>query len=110
MRYQNSETGERYKDSEVAVFFVVFRYFSRNTPQLPNREIKILQSICGGPNIINLLDVVKDPVSQTPSLVFEYVDNQDFKTLYPTFSAYDVSYYIYQILKVPLFCSVVNLL
>mmetsp|Transcript_5672 Transcript_5672/g.10825 ORF Transcript_5672/g.10825 Transcript_5672/m.10825 type:complete len:389 (-) Transcript_5672:201-1367(-) len=68
------------------------------------REIKILQSICGGPNIINLLDVVKDPVSQTPSLVFEYVDNQDFKTLYPTFSAYDVSYYIYQILKALNFC------
>ncbi len=26
------------------------------------REIKILENLRGGPNIINLLDVVKDPV------------------------------------------------
>ena len=45
------------------------------------REIKILQNLCGGPNIINLLDIVRDPVSKTPSLVFEHVDNEDFKTL-----------------------------
>ena len=33
------------------------------------REIKILQNLCGGPNIITLLDIVRDPVSKTPSLV-----------------------------------------
>lgn len=33
------------------------------------REIKILQNLRGGPNIIQLLDVVKDPQSRTPSLV-----------------------------------------
>ena len=32
------------------------------------REIKILQSICEGPNIIKLLDVVRDPDSKTPCL------------------------------------------
>ena len=32
------------------------------------REIKILQSICEGPNIIRLLDVVRDPESKTPCL------------------------------------------
>ena len=47
------------------------------------REIKILQNLCGGPNIIQLLDVVRDPQSKTPSLVFEYVNNSDFKMLYP---------------------------
>ena len=26
-----------------------------------------------------LLDIVKDPHSRTPSLIFEYVDNTDFK-------------------------------
>lgn len=39
------------------------------------REIKILQNLADGPNIIRLLDVVRDPESKTPSLVFEYVNN-----------------------------------
>jgi casein kinase II subunit alpha len=39
------------------------------------REIKILQNICNGPNIIKLLDVVRDPESKTPSLIFEHVNN-----------------------------------
>ena len=54
------------------------------------REIKILQNLTNGPNIIRLLDVVKDPQSKTPSLVFEYVNNTDFKLLYPTLSDYDI--------------------
>lgn len=107
------------------------------------REIKILQNLKGGPNIIQLLDVVKDPQSRTPSLVrssywligcqwllliipiwsihsfmiiiyetianeslspviqvFEYVNNTDFKVLYPSLTDLEVRYYIYQILKV----------
>uniref|UniRef100_A0A8C9QYY0 non-specific serine/threonine protein kinase n=1 Tax=Scleropages formosus TaxID=113540 RepID=A0A8C9QYY0_SCLFO len=43
------------------------------------REIKILENLRGGPNIISLLDIVKDPVSRTPALVFEHVNNTDFK-------------------------------
>lgn len=35
------------------------------------REIKILQNLCGGTNIIQLLDVVRDPQTKTPSLIFE---------------------------------------
>ena len=33
------------------------------------REIKILQNLCGGPNIITMYDIVKDPASLTISLV-----------------------------------------
>eukprot|EP00501_MAST-03F_sp_TOSAG23-6_P001185 GSMAST32.ASY1.ANO1.1229.1 assembled CDS len=44
------------------------------------REIKILQNICGGPNIVQLLDVVIDSHSKTPSLIFEWVNNTDFRT------------------------------
>jgi serine/threonine protein kinase len=51
------------------------------------REIKILQNLCGGVNVIKLMDVVQDPCSKTPSLVFEHVENLDFKVrrvvLYP---------------------------
>lgn len=63
------------------------------------REIKILQNLCGGENIIQLLDVVRDPQSKTPSLVFEYVNNTDFKVLYPTLTDYDIRYYMNELLK-----------
>lgn len=33
------------------------------------REIKILQNLCGGTNVVELYDVVRDPNSKTPSLV-----------------------------------------
>ncbi|CAD2091226.1 casein kinase 2, alpha subunit, putative [Plasmodium vinckei] len=68
------------------------------------REIKILQNLHGGPNIIKLLDIVKDPVTKTPSLIFEYINNIDFKTLYPKFTDKDIRYYIYQILKALDYC------
>jgi len=61
------------------------------------REISVLQELCGGPNIITLLDVVSDTQSKTTSLVFEHVESFPFKTLYPSFSRDDVCQYIYQI-------------
>lgn len=108
------------------------------------REIKILQNLCGGPNVIQLLDVVRDPQSEprekailmfhkirhlfpskydfqkkkenktplippptqflgkTPSLVFEYVNNTDFRVLYPTLTDFDMRYYIFELLKATL--------
>lgn len=72
------------------------------------REIKILQNLCGGPNIIKLLDIVRDQQSKTPSLIFEYVNNTDFKMLYPTLSDFDIRYYIYELLKVSFTCTFVS--
>ncbi len=46
------------------------------------REIKILENLRGGTNVIALHGVVKDPVSRTPALIFEHVNNTDFKQLY----------------------------
>lgn len=113
------------------------------------REIKILQNLAGGPNIVALLDVVRDsqvphpsssapryglrflcadsegssdtmdsqPVSEavcvsdtgkqqskTPSLIFEYVNNTDFRSLYPKFNDFDVRYYIFELLKALDYC------
>mmetsp|Transcript_58538 Transcript_58538/g.169854 ORF Transcript_58538/g.169854 Transcript_58538/m.169854 type:complete len:347 (-) Transcript_58538:71-1111(-) len=68
------------------------------------REIRILQNLCGGPNIIKLFDAVRDPVSKTPSLIFEHVNNTDFKTLYPTLTDKDIRYYIFEILKALDYC------
>ena len=37
------------------------------------REIKILQNLQGGTNIIGLQDIIKNPLTKTPALIFEYV-------------------------------------
>lgn len=68
------------------------------------REIKILQNLCGGPNIVKLLDIVRDELSKTPSLIFEHVNSTDFKVLYPTLTDYDIRYYIYELLKALDYC------
>lgn len=80
-------------------FISDIRVFCSSLLQI-KREIKILQNLCGGPNIVKLLDIVRDQQSKTPSLIFEHVNNKDFKVLYPTLSDYDVRYYIYELLKV----------
>ena len=68
------------------------------------REIKILQNLAGGPNIVQLLDIVRDPTSHTPVLVMEHVDNTDFKVLYPTLTDFEIRYYLYEVLKALDFC------
>ena len=50
--------------------------------------------------MVALLDVVRDSQSKTPSLIFEYVNNTDFRSLYPKFVDFDVRYYIFELLKV----------
>merc|ERR1712072_448582 len=63
------------------------------------REIKILQNLAGGINVISLLDVVREPQSKTPSLIFEHVNNTDFKVLYPNLTDYDIRFYLMELLK-----------
>lgn len=62
----------------------------------------------GGTNIISLQAVVKDPVSRTPALIFEHVNNMDFKQLYQTLNDYDIRFYLYELLKVLNFFSNLN--
>lgn len=63
------------------------------------REIKILENLRNGPNIISLQAVVKDNLSRTPSLIFEHVNNTDFKQLYQTLTDFDIRFYLYELLK-----------
>ncbi|KAI8348810.1 casein kinase II catalytic subunit [Choanephora cucurbitarum] len=63
------------------------------------REVKILKVVSGSINTITLLDVLKDPKTNTTSLVFEHVNNTNFRTLYPQLTDTDVRYYMYQLLK-----------
>lgn len=87
------------KDRKDDTRFVVIKVLKPVKKKKIKREIKILQNLQNGPNIINLLDIVKDDQSQTTSLVFERVYNVDFRTLYPTFVSLDIKYYMFQILK-----------
>uniref|UniRef100_A0A4W4DPB5 non-specific serine/threonine protein kinase n=1 Tax=Electrophorus electricus TaxID=8005 RepID=A0A4W4DPB5_ELEEL len=63
------------------------------------REIKILENLRGGTNIIRLVDTVKDPVSRTPALVFECINNTDFKDLYQRLTDFDIRFYLYELLR-----------
>jgi len=68
------------------------------------REVKILQNLAGGPNIVTLFDVVRDPASKIPSIITEYVNNVDFRELYPRFTDADVRFYTLEVLKALDFC------
>lgn len=49
--------------------------------------------------------MVKDPMGHTPALIFEHVNNKDFKELYPTLNDFDNRFYLYELLKVPDFLN-----
>jgi casein kinase II subunit alpha len=49
--------------------------------------------------------VVRDPSAKYHSLVMEYVDNIEWKTLYPRLTEVDIKYYMFQLLKVRTMCS-----
>lgn len=68
------------------------------------REIKILQNLAGGPNIVRLYDVVRDTQSRTPSLVSELVRAEDFKTFYERITEMEIRFYLYELLKALDFC------
>jgi len=68
------------------------------------REVKILTKLHGGPNIIQLLDVVEDAEAETPCLVFEHVDNTSHKKLYPILGDDDIRHYMFELLKAVDYC------
>ncbi|GMM32602.1 casein kinase 2 catalytic subunit [Martiniozyma asiatica (nom. inval.)] len=63
------------------------------------REIKILQNLKGGPSIIGLYDIVREPMSKMSALIFEHVANLEFRTLYPQLTAFDVRFYMFKVLE-----------
>lgn len=66
------------------------------------REIKVLRNLAGGPNIVGLLDVVHDSPSRSHSLIMEYVNNVEWKELYPTLTDLEIKHYTFQLLTVRL--------
>lgn len=64
------------------------------------REIKILRHLAGGPHIIPLFEVDRDPDTKTPCFVFELVNATSFRELQASVTDYDVRHYMYQLLQV----------
>ena len=68
------------------------------------REIKILESVRGGVNCINMISVCLDNMSKSICLVFEYLSETNFKDIYLKLNDEEIRYYTYQILKALDFC------
>lgn len=69
------------------------------------REIKILECLRGGINIVKLLSVVDIPTMELTALVFEQlVNNEDFKNIYLKLSEEDTRYYLFEVLKALDYC------
>lgn len=63
------------------------------------KEIKILVNLSGGPNIVKLLDLVKDPMTEYYSYVFEWVDFHDWRSMYQKFTVDDARFYLFKLLQ-----------
>lgn len=68
------------------------------------REIKVLELLHGGPNIIELLEVLQDGDHDVPCLVFEHVNNTDHRRLYPMLTDRDIQYYMFELLRALDYC------
>ena len=53
----------------------------------------------GFPGIIELKNVVRDPASRTVCLVFDYLENTDFRSLIPSMNDFNIRFYLFELLK-----------
>ena len=63
------------------------------------REIKILQILYGGPNIVLLTDLVKEPISRIPCFVYEWIPTQESKHLFTSLNDFECRLYTYKVLQ-----------
>ena len=65
------------------------------------REIKILKALKGGPNIVEYHAAVKDPETENPAFVTEFIDMDGMKLrkVKKSFNEEDIRFYMYNILK-----------
>ncbi|KAJ4312722.1 hypothetical protein N0V84_009784 [Fusarium piperis] len=75
------------------------KLFKDDSLKKVEKEIEALRHLRGGPNIIEFIDAVQGDKGINIGLVLEFVDNIDFRRLYPRFDAMDIRYYIRELLK-----------
>jgi len=78
---------------------LVMKVFKPERTKRIRREILILKNLKDGPNIIPLLDVIKDKKDDNPTLVFPFIDSHNWKEEYPTFDLHEIKRFIFELLK-----------
>jgi casein kinase II subunit alpha len=68
-------------------------------PQKYNREAKILLNLRGGPNIVDLIDIVQNPRTGQFSFVFEHIPEVPYEKLFVSLSPDDTAFYLYQLMR-----------
>jgi casein kinase II subunit alpha len=63
------------------------------------REIKILQTLFGAPNIVKLLDVLREPVNKTPCFVYEYMPTKETKKLFHDLDDFHMRLFMYKLME-----------
>lgn len=63
------------------------------------REAKILFDLRGGPNIVNLYDIVYTQMTNQYSFVFEYIPEVKWQELFLTMSDFEARVYLFQLLR-----------
>ena len=86
---------DRYKGKEIVAIKILKP--TRDVKFL--REAKILIDLRGGPNIVNLYDVVYTPLTNQYSFVFEYIPELKWQDLFASMTDYEARVYLYQLLR-----------
>ena len=58
----------------------------------------------GSPNIVNLREVCIDEASKTQALIFDHIENTDFRSLCNTLTPMEIRFYIYELLQALDYC------
>jgi len=74
------------------------------------REILALKAVQGGPNIIQYLDLIRDPVTNMPSMVFELAKDIQIRETIQNFTLSQVKWYFFEILKALDFCHSIGII
>lgn len=92
-KYSTVFKGLYKKKKEVAIKILV-----PLDPRRYLREIKIMHNLGDGPNIVKLVDLVRDQATGIYSFVSEWVDFYDWRSLYMSFTLDDIRIYMYKLL------------
>ena len=58
-----------------------------------------MQTLFGGPNIVKLYDVTRDPSSKIPSLIYEFIPNIESKIYFQKLTDMEIRIYMYKLLE-----------
>lgn len=94
-----SDVFTAYKDRDYS-HVVSIKVLKPVRQQKYNREVKILFNLKGGPNIVELIDVVQNPRNMQYSLVFEFIqEEKDFYRFIQNISPIEARFYLFQLMR-----------